>query len=91
MSGAGGSCLGASVSGSALGNLHSRIHRGVWTVGFPVAALGLVFLALFWPDLDGLSLWVWVGLGFALDGGGGIMGFGGGFLLCCWSDVGISF
>ena len=42
-----------------------------------MAALGLVFLALFWPDLDGLDLWVWAGLGFARDGG--IMGVYRGF------------
>ena len=62
-----GSWLGTSVLGSALGSLHSRFHCEVWTVDFSVAALGLVFLALFWPGLDGH--WVWVGLGFTRDGG----------------------
>ena len=41
------------------------------------------------PGLDGLDLWVWVGLGFARDGG--IAGVWNVFLLCCWSDDSTSF
>ena len=52
------------------------------------AALGLVCLALFLPGLDGLDVWVWVGLGFAQDGE--IAGVWRIFLLCCWSDDGSS-
>ena len=44
--------------------------------------------ALFWPGLDGLDLWVWVGLCFNREG---VMGFGRVFLLSRWSDVGTSF
>ena len=71
-----------------MGNLHSTFHRWVWTVDFPVAALGLVFLDLFWPDLDDLDLWVWVDMAWASLVMGGLWGLGGSFLLCCWSDVG---
>ena len=63
--GRGESWVGASVSGLASGDLHSRFRRGVWTVDFSVTALGLVFLALIWFGLGDLDLWVWVGLGWS--------------------------
>ena len=66
--GVGGSWLGVPVLGSALGNLHSRFHRGIWTVNFLVAAPGLVFLLCFGPvwmvSISGSGL-VWVGLGWS--------------------------
>ena len=62
--------------GLGIGSLHSRFDRGDWTVDFSVGALGLVFLALFWPGLDGLYLWVWTAWASLVTGVWGV-------LLCC--------
>ena len=47
LSGSGERWVGASASGSASTDQHSRFHREVWTADFPVAAFRVVFFTLF--------------------------------------------
>ena len=61
LSGSGERWVGASATGLASTNLHSRFRRGVWTADFPVAAFRVVFLALFCCGLGWLDFSTYFG------------------------------